>query len=173
VTSVSVNLNQVKDYELPAYSDPEGMPITLSYSGINTFLMNSITVSADKKNLTFNPTDFSLPGEHTVDVIIADGQPLSSRYTLTVTVLNTPPYFLKAKPVASLSIRLNAPSYYALPAFQDDEGHEIFLITTSPQLGSSFITQDENAGYKIEPKDPTKDIGTFQIVGYLTDKVSA
>jgi hypothetical protein len=64
-------------------------------------------VSADHTYLNFNPVDFSLVGTYRIEIILSDGQPLSTRYPLTVTVTNTPPYFNLTKPVTTLELRFN------------------------------------------------------------------
>ena len=67
-----MKLNEIKNYELPPYHDPENMPIIISVSGINSILVNSITVSDDQKSLIFTPTDFSLVGVHNLEIILSD-----------------------------------------------------------------------------------------------------
>ncbi len=63
------------------------------------------------------------------------------------------------QPVATLKFRFNYLAHYDLPSWTDDEGHEVFLVTTKTEV---FITQVDK-GYLFEPKVPTKDIGDFVI----------
>lgn len=116
-------------------------------------------MSADHTYLTFSPVDFSLVGTHTIEIILSDGQPLSTRYPFTVTVTNTPPYFNLTKPVATLKFRFNELQHYDLPSWTDDEGHDVYLVTTKTE---AFITQVDK-GYIFEPKDPNREIGDFVI----------
>jgi len=76
-----------------------------------------------------------------------------------VTVTNTPPYFNLTKPLATLTFRFNYLGHYDLPSWTDDEGHDVFLVTTKAE---AFITQVDR-GYIFEPKVPGLDIGEFLI----------
>ena len=67
-------------------------------------------------------TDFTLVGLHDLEIILSDGQPLSTKYVLKLNVTNTPPYFIDKLP-EDLRVRFNHPHYYELPAYTDDEGH--------------------------------------------------
>jgi hypothetical protein len=149
----------VKNYTLPAYHDPESMPVFVSTSGRNQILQSSISVSADHTYLTFHPVDFTLLGTHTLSILLSDGQPLSTSYPLTLIVTNTPPYFNQSQPPAALAFRFGFLGHYDLPPWADDEGHTVYLVTTKSE---AFITQVDR-GYIFEPKVASQDIGEFLI----------
>jgi hypothetical protein len=85
-----------------------------------------------------SPTTFADIGLHTVDIMIADGQPLSKTITFKINAINNPPYFVDQVPYP-ISIKFNLTYEYMLPKAKDDEGNAIYYYILSDPSVDDFL----------------------------------
>lgn len=107
-------MNIVKVYNLPAFADPEGSPVTISLVGAPSFA----TVVANSK-LSFIGRYFADINDYTITVSVSDSQ-LETLYTFTLHVFNNAPMFKTSGPSDEI-VNLNTERRITLPEALDNE----------------------------------------------------
>ncbi|TNV87951.1 hypothetical protein FGO68_gene896 [Halteria grandinella] len=128
----TVKLNFTLTVNLPSYSDPEGMPITVTYY-YSPLSYNRVNDSSTE----VSTADFARVGNNTVRVILNDGF-RNNEYTFIVTVTNTAPYLSSAP--ANQSFKMNQSHSITLPSFKDDENNPVFVVPISLPSYLTFVS---------------------------------
>ena len=131
-----VHLNNYLEYQLPAITDLDNNflgNIAATSATATAFL----SLTAANQTVHFLPNSFSQVSIHTITITLTDVSGLTSIYTFTAEVINTPPKFVVAT-LPDLTIHLNTTYHHLLPASYDLENNTIYVnrITTEPWLYS-------------------------------------
>lgn len=107
-----------QSYDIPSFSDPDpGAPLSWNcVRNAPTVTMTDCT-SGSITSLTVTPTIAEF-GPHTVLFNLTDGLSYT-QFTLTIQVINTPPYF-ETPFQTEYTAYLHSPSSYTLPVIKDD-----------------------------------------------------
>lgn len=88
-------MNDVISYALPAATDLEGNPITITAYEVGQTVLPTF-ISFTYPTFTISPTVFADVGVKTIEVKLKDGQPLERVYQFSLTVTNTAPHLQAA-----------------------------------------------------------------------------
>lgn len=112
---------------MPSYFDEEGHPVTVSINPTLAF----VSLTGDVIHIA--PTLFTEVGEHSLNIVLTDTEPISKTYPITITVTNSAPVFTGIIKLTDYTIKLNDYFDYILPPYADDENNPVF-ITLTPSL---------------------------------------
>ncbi|TNV87953.1 hypothetical protein FGO68_gene456 [Halteria grandinella] len=131
----TVKLNFTQTVSLPSYSDPEGMPVTVTY------YYSPLTYNQVDDNTTeVSTTDFARVGDNYVRVILSDGF-RNKEYGFYVTVTNSAPYL--NTPPANQIFQMNQSHTITLPLFKDNENNPVFVVPISLPSYLTFVSPNQ------------------------------
>ena len=91
-TNISLVVNQVANFTLPSYSDPDGNALSLTtfQSGglLSLPLPGFIIFTLSNNSYSFMPLTISDVGSFIIDAKICDGEPLCTTFSFTVNVIS-------------------------------------------------------------------------------------
>jgi hypothetical protein len=134
-----VNLNGVGTYDLSTFFvDDDGNALTMSAtSSFAGAAAASIPVGiitlVNWSTIEISPVLVGDLGSYVISVTISDSLATIST-SFTISVVNTPPYFVSEIP-KDFIMKFNNTFTYSIPFFQDDEGHAVTIILDSVPSG--------------------------------------
>jgi hypothetical protein len=137
--NVSVPINSVETFNFTEWTiDEDENDIFFTFtiknpSGRLLTLPSTCFSLVSPSILSVAPALFSDLGDYLVDVEATDTV-ASSRINFTLTILNTPPYFLSKLPT-DFTMSFNLTYRYLLPRMKDDEGNQISVQLSSVPAG--------------------------------------
>jgi hypothetical protein len=125
-------VNSLASWDLSSFFfDDDGNPLTMkatsSFAGGPALSLpsGSLTLPTWSK-IAIAPTQMREIGNYLINVTVSDSLATVST-SFQISVMNTPPYFLKTVP-EDFTIRFNNTYVFFIPKFKDNEGHAVTVV---------------------------------------------
>jgi hypothetical protein len=84
-------------------------------------------------------------GDYVITVSVSDTLATATS-SFTISVINTPPYFVSKKP-EDFTMKFNISHNYFIPKFSDKEGHDVTVLVDSIPTGQLYFATVINNEY--------------------------
>ncbi|CDW80519.1 ig family protein [Stylonychia lemnae] len=163
-------INQLKQYQLPSYSDVDGNDCTFTLD--LTSLPNFVTFDDATKTFSINITSSSQHGTYTISMALSDFSLSNTKSFRIIAIanLNSPTFLYDLKDQYAC-ISCNNPTFQ-LPLYSDLDNEDIITLTISNDI-PSFVTYTTISNIYTFAFNPAsnQDVGTFTISMILSDQV--
>ena len=137
-----VKLNEIVKFALPAFADPDGSAVTVSYSPTSLAFVSFVV----DNTFTFDPKeDYSLVGMRTVTVTLSDDNLASTSYSFDLTVTNTAPTL--TYPISDYVIAMNKLVQFSVTNVTDLEKNPIYITAYVLQTDGTYTQAPASNGF--------------------------
>jgi len=165
--TVTINKQNPGTLTLPVYSDPLGLPLTLStYETGQAVLPSLASISGNTYSLT--ATSFSELGTYSIDAKICNTIPLCTTYIFFVVFTNTAPAF-GTPSATSVSVSMMGTGYLTLPVYNDAESDPITLMNTLASGGALPLFIAFTAPTFTVTPNQAYHVGSFSVTTHICD----
>ena len=132
-------MNSLASWDLSSFFlDDDGNPLTMtatsSFAGGPALVLPSGNLTLPTwSTVAIAPTQMREIGNYFINVTVSDSLATVSS-TFQISVMNTPPYFLKTVP-EDFTMRFNNTYVFFIPKFKDNEGHAVTVVIDSIPAG--------------------------------------
>jgi hypothetical protein len=147
-----VSVNSLGSYNLlPFFVDDDGNPLTMtatsSFAGDSALSLpvGALLTLPNWSTVAIAPTQMIEIGDYLITVSVSDTLATVSS-SFTISVINTPPYFVNTVP-ADFTMKFNNSYNYFIPKFSDKEGHDVTVLVDSIPTGQLYFATIINNEY--------------------------
>ena len=167
-TVIALHYQQTSTFTLPAYSDPDGDPVSVTTYEETSLAMPSFATFNDP-TLTFKPTSPTQLGTYKINAKVCDYGNLCSVVTyVMVTFANSAPVFAIAT-TSLVSVHVGQTKTFTLPLYSDPDGDSITFSTN--QVNQPTLPSYASYASGVYTFTPTNwsQIQDVMIVAQITD----
>ena len=136
---------------LTFFVDDDGNPLTMtatsSFAGEAALSLpvGTLLKLPNWSTVAIAPTQMTELGDYLITVSVSDTLATATS-SFTISVINTPPYFVSKKP-EDFTMKFNVSYNYFIPKFSDKEGHDVTVLVDSIPAGQIYFATVINNEY--------------------------